>query len=341
MADAVGYQVEFSSLHEILSLRPGGVTGPLADKPLEASDDTQMTLFTLEGLARAARHDGVIDPHAVLVSVREAYLDWNDTQVRSGGRVHAGNLASLRAMRLRQAPGLTCLGALAAGGHGTIDKPINDSKGCGGVMRSAPVGLLPGILPSAAFDLGAGTAAFTHGNPDGWASAGAMAALVRLLVTGHTLESAIGIVSLLCPSQAARTAFLLGDALAASRGPALSPEDMVSRLGAGWVGEEALAVGVYAALSGTDFADVVRIGATHSGDSDSTASIAGQLVGAARGMACLPGDWWEAVDLRDVIVAQARAFCTAWAIPVPDDRPVDVPQFPRRGLWARITRRAN
>jgi ADP-ribosylglycohydrolase len=62
----------------------------------------------------------------------------------------------------------------------------------------------------------------------------------------------------------------------------------------GWVAEEALAIGIYAALVGDDLADVIAIAANHNGDSDSTASIAGQIYGAWKGILSLP-------DYRDTI----------------------------------------
>jgi hypothetical protein len=66
----------------------------------------------------------------------------------------------------------------------------------------------------------------------------------------------------------------------------------------GWAGEEALAIGVYAALSGTDYLKIMRIATNHDGDSDSTASIAGQLWGAWKGIEGIPHDL---VSRRDVL----------------------------------------
>lgn len=57
--------------------------------------------------------------------------------------------------------------------------------------------------------------------------------------------------------------------------------DAITVLGEGWVGEEALAIGVYAALKAESFMDAIIIAANHDGDSDSTASIAGQIWGAS------------------------------------------------------------
>jgi ADP-ribosylglycohydrolase len=111
---------------------------------LAVSDDTQMTLFTLEGLLRAAGPDGSWTEDGVVAEVRRAYLDWLDTQ--SGGttsRSLAGTLAARPAMRHRRAPGNTCLSALRAGGQGEVGRPINGSKGCGAAMRSAPVAFSP------------------------------------------------------------------------------------------------------------------------------------------------------------------------------------------------------
>ena len=70
------------------------------------------------------------------------------------------------------------MSALGNGGKGSIDHPLNNSKGCGGVMRVAPIGLVPnGFKPEQTFQLAAEAAACTHGHPSGYLSAGAMAIL--------------------------------------------------------------------------------------------------------------------------------------------------------------------
>lgn len=58
-------------------------------------------------------------------------------------------------------------------------------------------------------------------------------------------------------------------------------------------------MGIYAALAGQSFPEVFAIAANHDGDSDSTASIAGQLYGAWKGMADLPQSWVEQLDVLD------------------------------------------
>ena len=76
----------------------------------------------------------------------------------------------------------------------------------------------------------------------------------------------------------------------------------VAALGEGWVGEEALAVGLYCAMSAQSFEECIELAANHDGDSDSTASIAGQLYGARYGLAALPLEAAKRIDVIDALV---------------------------------------
>lgn len=78
------------------------------------------------------------------------------------------------------------------------------------------------------------------------------------------------------------------------------PREAISQLGEGWIAEEALAIGLYATLKGATFQQAIAIAANHDGDSDSTASIAGQLWGAAYGIDDIPHDWITDLDVLDV-----------------------------------------
>ena len=82
-------------------------------------------------------------------------------------------------------------------------------------------------------------------------------------------------------------------------------------LGEGWVGEEALAIALYAALRGRSFPEVLAIAANHDGDSDSTASIAGQLYGAWKGISELPHLWVRRLDVFDAMMPLARGLLVA------------------------------
>jgi len=292
IGDAFGYPVEFISLSRIRrTYGAEGIAGPeLNDNDLwEVSDDTQMTLFTVEGLV-----DGLAEGGDPVASVRAAYRTWLATQTdRFDPRAAAGRLASFRALWARRDPGQTCLSALAAGGQGSLERAANNSKGCGGVMRTAPIGLLRSLSPAQCLELGARAAAITHGHPSGYWSAGAIAAIVRLICDGaQTAEAVSQTIGLL----EGRTRS--GETVSALR-KALDPGiKTIDELGDGWVGEEALAMGVHAALRGRSLKEVLMIAVNHDGDSDSTGSIAGQIWGASQGVDRVPVGWVSALDVR-------------------------------------------
>ena len=87
-------------------------------------------------------------------------------------------------------------------------------------------------------------------------------------------------------------------ALAAAGAPSA---ERVERLGGGWVAEEALAIGLYCALAAPALEDALPLAVTHSGDSDSTGSIAGNLLGALLGERAIPARWLAPLELRDEI----------------------------------------
>ena len=150
IGDALGAGIEFDSITEIRRAHgPTGVTDYVEayGRRGAITDDTQMTLFTVEGIIRAsvrARAKGICNPANV---VRHAYLRWYHTQGHrwpddefAGGP--DGWLITVEDLHHGRAPGNTCLSAMAQGGTGEPDEPINTSKGCGGVMRAAPAGFV-------------------------------------------------------------------------------------------------------------------------------------------------------------------------------------------------------
>lgn len=303
VGDAFGYEVEFDSLARIRQrFGPAGITEPVRHRGrLIVSDDTQMTLFTAEGLLRARAAGCIADLDATLEHIRLATLDWYLTQSPDPANArYVGALGRSRVTQAQRAPGNTCLSACALGATGTPEVPINDSKGCGGVMRVAPIGLVRGYTVVQAFELGVRAAEQTHGHPEGWLPAGCMAAIVRGLVEGESLtEATAGAVRVLAGwPKSGRTL--------AAVAAAQDPGACVASLGEGWVGEEALAIGLHAALFAHGYEDAVRLASNHDGDSDSTASIAGQLVGAWRGAGVVPEAWAEGLDCGVVLTKLAR-----------------------------------
>mgnify|MGYP005855243075 CR=1 FL=1 len=315
VGDAFGYGVEFDSLAAIRARQgPDGLTAPLvSDGRLLVSDDTQMTLFTAAGLLACPPSSGWND-QATLEAIRRATLDWHRSQTQRFSAGASGLLAH-PTLWARRAPGNTCLSACAVGAHGTPERPINNSKGCGGVMRTAPIGLVRGLRPGFAFDLGARAAAMTHGHPSGYLSAAVMAFVVRWLTdcpapTIADLDAAVdGARKQLEKWEGAgETRAAIDAAMDRIARPADDPTADVGSLGQGWVGEEALAIGLYATARGRDFTQVFQIASNHDGDSDSTASIAGQIHGAMHGASCLPTNWIGQLDVLVPVTEIARAF---------------------------------
>jgi ADP-ribosylglycohydrolase len=311
VGDALGAVVEFDSLADIR--RRYGPDG-LTDFPPEAgpvTDDTQMTLFTAEGLIRAQRRFGARRFDYALDELWAGYRRWLSTQGERPAGDGDGGLAAEPVLQHRRAPGNTCLSALRGDEPGFVDLPVNHSKGCGGVMRVAPVGL----VATRPCGLGIASAALTHGHPSGYLPAGAGAEIIARLRTGEGLRTAVkgAIEAVSCWPGHEETTSALGRALAlAEREPVPTPE-AVATLGAGWVGEEALAIAVYCALAGGSFSAAVLAAANHSGDSDSTAAITGNLLGAAGGRSVVPEAWLAALVEQPLVERVADELTTCFA----------------------------
>jgi ADP-ribosylglycohydrolase len=318
IGDALGWPVEFADMKEILeTYGPAGITEPVpgAEGFSEITDDTQMTLFTAEGLLRAwagARHHG--GPPDFAGTVRDSYRCWLATQEEGTALPDkVGWLLGVEGLHRRRAPGTTCLSALR---EGVLDEQgivINTSKGCGGVMRAAPAGLLAARIHSVdttgtirlAFEIGCATAALTHGHPSGYYPAGVLAAVIATVVTGGSIVEGIdhSLVFLSSRSGSLETTDAIQMALDLWRDPEVIPSpETIESLGGGWVGEEALAIGLYCALvAGDDFTRGVQLAVNHSGDSDSTGAITGNIMGAMLGEQAIPAAWLNRLELHEVI----------------------------------------
>ncbi|MFS8100931.1 ADP-ribosylglycohydrolase family protein [Lentzea alba] len=317
IGDALGANTENLPM-EVVHERhgPDGIT----DLPDEAhiTDDTQMTLFTFEAVIRAhvqERTTGTFDLTGV---TQHAYQRWLHTQKTPWDKARGvastleepdGWLVGHRDLFRMRAPGLTCTSALQeyarTGEQATITKPVNNSKGCGGAMRVAPVAFVSDD-PGRVFALAAANAALTHGHPSGYLSAGVFAVLVHQLLRGKGLleavETAMSSLARREGHEEVAQAIEHAIELAALGDPSVA---RVEELGRGGVGDTALAIALYAALVTDDPNEALLISVNHGGDSDSTASMCGNLVGALHGIDKIRPDWVERVQFRDVIERMA------------------------------------
>ena len=313
--DALGYPVEFMSRNAILG-RYGnkGITEFELDRNGKAlvSDDTQMTLFTangmLMGLTRGYMRGIGGQPENY---VDGAYIDWYYTQTGKkkpqfgGSDFHHTWLRDLPELAHRRAPGTTCLSACECLLNG--NRPNNNSKGCGGIMRVAPMGLLDSafwvkngkeLYPTERLaEAGAQIAKTTHLHPLGYLPAALMTLLVSRVVPLTPEEVKVSIYQIVQDGldvmmemegdehygdkEYLRKLTRRAVELAKS---AVPDADAIPQLGEGWTAEEAWAISLYCTLRHIDsMRDAIIAAVNHDGDSDSTGSITGNIMGAIYG----------------------------------------------------------
>jgi len=337
IGDALGAPVEFMRLSDIIAgFGPQGITqyAPAYGGLGTITDDTQMTLFTAEGLLRAVARKACSDYTPLVEMVAESYLRWLSTQGSPPPvRIPLDSwLTRQKPLHSLRAPGNTCLASLKS--LSMPPKPSqNNSKGCGGVMRMAPVGLIGRSLNWDArrvFDTSCLIALLTHGHPSGVFPAGVLAVLIMALVDGASLrEGLIAAKALLCEKENYEETLRAVESAEELAARSLPPREAIARLGQGWVGEEALAISIYCALVARSFEQGVILAVNHDGDSDSTGAITGNLLGALYGVKALPPAWLEPLELREVIeeVAEDLYACRDWEAVMggPDKEPARRP----------------
>lgn len=304
IGDALGAEIEFWSLSRIRNHFPDGMQdlAPHDGMVGAITDDTQMTLFTAEGLIRAAVRQemrGICHPAGV---IHHALLRWLVTQeVAPGVDVDDVGLIRDRRLHARRAPGNTCLSALGAARR-FGDAARNSSKGCGSIMRVAPIAF---VAPEHVRDLAMATSALTHGHKTGQEAAAAWALILTDLTQGVDLEVAARRQESAFGPETTRA---LAAALTAARD---ARAETVESLGGGWIAEEALAIALYACLCARDFQHGIQIAVTHGGDSDSTGAIAGNALGLLFPEQVQSLPWARQVECRDIISDISRDLALA------------------------------
>lgn len=307
VGDALGAPVEFLEWtaieakfgpQGIVDFAPAyGITGAI-------TDDTQMMLFTAEGLLRAYVRGSSRGICHVPSVIHHSLLRWLLTQDYQPATPLSqdGWLIKERALWSRRAPSDTCLNALKASNHfGFLAK--NNSKGCGAVMRVAPCAFF-----GKAFDYAAESGRLTHGHPTGYLAAGLFADILQRMADRqdsleHALTESLATHGHKTGMEETR-AILERVLFYFYEGYRPTPQ-RIDELG-GWVAEEALAIGIWCALNATSFKQGVISAVNHSGDSVSTGMIAGCLLGIQYGMAEIPACWFELLEMRGVIEKMAE-----------------------------------
>ena len=347
VGDALGYTVEFSSYGSIVKqYGEKGITRYALDRHglAQISDDTQMSLFTAAGILLGMTRGymrgimGRIDTYC-----RHTYLDWLHTQEwtsrHEDARVDSW-LMDVPELYSRRAPGNTCLSALQSIEEGK--EPRNNSCGCGGVMRTAPLALLNQLHGYSNGDklycdmCAAEAARITHKHPLGFIPSAILNDMLMQILEGiegreqrpeYFVEQALlrlpDIISEvdedkkygeLWPEEIRKQKRLIAKALDLAYSD-VEDHYAIESIGGGWTGHEALAIAIYSATKHRDsFEDAVVSSVNHSGDSDSTGAICGNIMGALLGRSAIPAHFTDNLELRDVIEEIAEDIFTGCII---------------------------
>lgn len=242
IADAAGNPFEFRSL-----IKSSDVSAYAENtKSLVISDDTQMAIFGLEAIINLKNESGSIE-EKVRASFTKSYLNWYTTQTRGFCTTRVYNeLLRFKSLFSIQSPGCTCLSALKSIRDGK--QVINDSFGCGSVMRLLPVmSLLDRNELDTVVELGKITGSITHLHRE----------------NNRAIEKYILSAYILLKGQAVKS-------------PSVSS---ISDLGSGWTAMECVDMALWAYNNANSFEHLLELSIAHDGDSDSVAAVAGSLWG--------------------------------------------------------------
>lgn len=327
IGDALGFPIEFIYSFEEIQKRYGerGITKldtyqHWLDEDEQVgkaviSDDTQMTLFTANGLLNSTRLR-VAPKYAICM----AYIEWYLTQIgKKSGRYDYCWINKIPNLNKRRAPGQTCLSALDLIYRGK--DPMNNSKGCGGVMRIAPIPLYASVQDRMSIEdsdrLAGDAAKITHQHPLGFIPAALMSHVIYRLALDEqpSKDSMIQYINegmeqmKLLYAQYPDELRILDDLMerAVMQSYTEVPDvQNIESLGGGWIGEEAVAIALYCCLRHFDnFEEALIAAVNHRGDSDSTGAITGNIIGAMVGYEAIPQHFKNDLELHDVILHMA------------------------------------
>lgn len=345
--DAIGYAVEFIC-HNAIIERYGtnGITKfELKNGKALVSDDTQMTLFTANGLLNA--HKSGVSPKEAITN---AYIDWYYTQMGGTNERKSCRISDIDELNHRRAPGNTCLTALYSIIQG--QEVINNSKGCGGIMRVAPIPLYTLATNSADINstaLLAGDAAeITHKHPLGFMPAALLAALIYKVAPmetemvkrniGRIIADTLEILDIIykdgLQAEKQRLKELTERAIELAHS---DTKDVaaISKLGEGWIAEETWAIAIYCVVRHIgNIEQAIAASVNHNGDSDSTGAVCGNIIGAIYGyerikeanIFCNDSTLENTLELSGTILSLA-------------DELADKGQQPHKTFWQRLFNR--
>lgn len=275
VADAVGSPLEFNRNPTKLTFMAS-----LKQNKLNITDDTQMALFLTEELTTG-------------LNIEKAYLNWYTTQTCSYSVADKEEKSLLQFKELYsiEAPGVTVLASLKNISKGK--SVLNNSKGCGTVMRVAPWalwGVLNQIDDSTICSLVRKDSLLTHKHPEASDCAEYFVLYLMELLKESCSYPSIFIVNDKLPNNC-----FSSRALEYARGE--HPQKAYGY--EGWTAEECLAIGLWSFINSSTYLEAIELATVIRGDSDSCGVIAGALC------ACVglfpPEDYIKKLNVNKVI----------------------------------------
>ena len=301
VGDALGYPAE--ELHTMEEIRarfgPDGVAGLEGDALY--SDDTQMAICVAEALLEPRRPKK--EPlDAFMESLCKRLVNWYGLQTDDPER-H------------RRTPSTTSLlGCQHLAGGASWDASGSPfSKGCGSVVRAAPIGMFfDGI--GEVLEFAKESSRPTHGHLAPMCAAACGALMVNLAKrdepTGTWAEQVATVTSGVCDEMTRLVSKAVD--LAVSETP---PEKALCQrgLGEGWLGHEAVAASLFCCLrSPDDYRRAVLMAVNTGGNSDGLGALTGAVIGARLGAGAIPGEWVLKVEGSKFLEGLADSLCEAY-----------------------------
>ncbi|MDR3225471.1 MAG: ADP-ribosylglycohydrolase family protein [Clostridiales Family XIII bacterium] len=275
------------------------------------SDNTQMSIFTVDGLIWADDRAIKRGVYAYIPCLFYSYQKWYYTQTgnladKDYDFILGGEILDWEQLFARRGTGETSMTALAGSiknKYGTLKNRVNSSKGCGSVMRVAPIGLYFWKNEEMAFRIGMESGALTHGHIDAILSAGYYAAFVADIISGNRLEdaatNALERLKTYEGHEVVSAQIERAIEIAESGVPALKA---MEGIGKGYTADEAAALAVFVSLRyKDDFDGAVLAATTFDGNTDSIAPIVGNALGARYGLDIIPQKWIGTLELHDLL----------------------------------------
>ena len=265
-----------------------GATPPVTiDHQLEwrLSDDTQLTLATCEAIANSHQ----VDPGII----SSTFVQWYRDSLLTG-------LGASTAKALSE---------LAIGGHwALVGRKGEMAAGNGAAMRIAPLAFCLNPQEPAERQVIRDVCRITHHNEEAYAGALAILLAVRSASLGTWAGEAnlFRLIIPYLPDSSVRDRLIEFDEL----GPGISVEEAATRFGSSGYVVESVPLALLGAqqISQLGFAELMESIVKTGGDTDTIASMAGQVCGTMLGQTGLPEDMVKRLPSKERIISIAETF---------------------------------